>query len=47
MKISDFRTKIQDGHLNFGHMKILNIPPYRFGQAKHVGERIFQIGQTV
>ena len=40
-------TKIQDGRLNFGHMKILNIPPYIFGHAKHVGERIFQIRPTV
>ena len=40
-KKGDFRTKIQDGRLNFGRMKMLNIPPYRFGQAKHVGERIF------
>ena len=28
-------------------MKILNIPSYRFGQAKPIGERIFHIGETV
>ena len=46
-KIGDFRTKIQDGRLNFDHMKILKIPTYSFGQAKPIGEGIFQIGQTV
>ena len=47
LKISDFRTKIQDGHLNFGHMKILKLPTYSFGQAKSIGEGIFQTGQSV
>ena len=47
LKISNFRTKIQDGRLNFDHMKILKIPTYSFGQAKPIGEGIFQIGQTV
>ena len=47
LKIGDFRTKIQDGRLNFDHMKILKIPTYSFGQAKPIGEGIFQIGQTV
>ena len=47
LKIGDFRTKIQDGRLNFDHMKILNIPTYSFGQDKPIADRIFQIGQSV
>ena len=42
-----FCIKIQDGHTQIGHMRILNIPTFRFGQAKPVSERIFQIGHLV
>ena len=46
-KISENRPFSHKRPLNFDHMKILKIPTYSFGQAKPIGEGIFQIGQPV